>query len=171
MVVAAPEDAPLDFLEVVDGSIQKDAPASTQTGLLVHTGEFPTVPAPVEEAPEADQIELLAELAELPHAVWPLRSMGVLRVLSIGRSPVNDLVLPDPSVSGQHASLIIDGSQVQLRDDGSKNGTALNGSGLTAGKPRWLQPMDRITFGRVRAFVCDPAALRAVLRSGLRPLF
>lgn len=171
LVVAAPAESPDGFLETVERSIQFEPPVSLTSGNVLHTAEFPTVPVPGSESVEADQIELLAELADAPHAVLPLRAPEGSRLLTIGRSPTSDIPLPDPSVSTQHAALFLDGLSVQLRDEGSKNGTTLNGRLLEPGKLRWLQPMDRVTFGRVRAFVCDPAALRAVLRSDARTLF
>lgn len=171
LVVAAPAESPDGFLETVERSISFDPPVSLSSGSVLHTAEFPTVPVPGGESIEADQIELLAELADAPHAVLPLRAGEMPRLMTIGRSPTSDVPLPDPSVSTQHASLFLDGLSVQLRDEGSKNGTTLNGRKLEVGKLRWLQPMDRLTFGRVRAFVCDPAALRAVLRSDVRSIF
>jgi ABC-type multidrug transport system ATPase subunit/pSer/pThr/pTyr-binding forkhead associated (FHA) protein len=68
-------------------------------------------------------------------------------VITIGRAPGNDLVLPHPSVSGRHAQVSKqpDG-KFQIRDLGSTNGTFLNGvrvSTAVAG------PGDRVTVGAV----------------------
>jgi len=43
--------------------------------------------------------------------------------VSIGRSPENVIVIPDPEVSRKHASLTFDGNRVQLKDLGSSNGS------------------------------------------------
>ncbi len=43
--------------------------------------------------------------------------------VSIGRSPENVIVIPDPEVSRKHASLRFDGSKMVLKDLGSSNGS------------------------------------------------
>lgn len=68
-------------------------------------------------------------------------------VVTIGRAPDNDLILPHPSVSSRHAQVSKqpDG-KFQVRDLGSTNGTFLNGvrvSTAVAG------PGDRVTVGAV----------------------
>jgi len=49
------------------------------------------------------------------------------RVVTIGRNPENDVVLPDNNVSGFHAKLTIDGDTMELEDVGSTNGTSVGG--------------------------------------------
>ncbi len=46
---------------------------------------------------------------------------------SIGRKRENNLTLPEPGVSGIHARLVLDADHWALRDEGSVNGTLLNG--------------------------------------------
>ncbi|HET7405051.1 MAG TPA: FHA domain-containing protein, partial [Candidatus Bathyarchaeia archaeon] len=43
--------------------------------------------------------------------------------VTIGRSPENVVVIPDPEVSRKHASISINGSSLTLKDLGSSNGT------------------------------------------------
>ncbi len=50
-----------------------------------------------------------------------------MRELKIGRSPENDIIMDDNSVSRQHASILIDGANYSVRDNGSSNGTYING--------------------------------------------
>ena len=52
------------------------------------------------------------------------RSNGAL--LTIGRDPANDCVIPDTTVSAYHAQLEFHHNQWWLRDLGSRNGTFLN---------------------------------------------
>jgi predicted component of type VI protein secretion system len=47
--------------------------------------------------------------------------------LKVGRTPDNDVVLNDPSVSRSHLELKIDGNKVTISDLGSSNGTYVNG--------------------------------------------
>ena len=49
------------------------------------------------------------------------------KIVSIGRDPSNDLVLSDAMVSRRHAILERRGEQYVLRDNGSSNGTMVNG--------------------------------------------
>jgi pSer/pThr/pTyr-binding forkhead associated (FHA) protein len=51
-----------------------------------------------------------------------------MRVLKIGRSSSNNIVVKDPTVSSQHAALTIsDTGEVRIKDLNSKNGTFVNG--------------------------------------------
>lgn len=50
-----------------------------------------------------------------------------MKELKIGRSHENDIVIDDPSVSRQHASIWINNSEYSLQDNGSSNGTFING--------------------------------------------
>lgn len=66
------------------------------------------------------------------------------QVLTIGRTRNNDVVLDDPLVSRQHATLEL-GQQVILRDLGSFNGTFVNGQRVS-GSVR-LAPGNEVIFG------------------------
>ncbi len=46
-----------------------------------------------------------------------------VREVSIGRSPDNIIVIPDPTVSRKHAAIIKNGDTVIIKDLGSRNGT------------------------------------------------
>jgi len=48
-------------------------------------------------------------------------------VTRIGRSLTADIELEDVSVSRRHALVVVDGDDVYLLDEGSRNGTWLNG--------------------------------------------
>jgi hypothetical protein len=45
---------------------------------------------------------------------------------SLGRGPANDFTLDDPSVSGSHCQIVVEGSKAMVRDMGSTNGTYVN---------------------------------------------
>jgi pSer/pThr/pTyr-binding forkhead associated (FHA) protein/GAF domain-containing protein len=67
-------------------------------------------------------------------------------VLRIGRSPnQSDVVLQDPSVSAQHAEVLLTRQGWVLRDLGSKTGTSLNGTRLDGARP--LREQDLIQCG------------------------
>jgi DNA-binding response OmpR family regulator len=63
-------------------------------------------------------------------------------VTAIGRWDDNDVVLPDRWVSRHHAEVRREGDRYVLHDLGSKNGTFLNGKGVTGPLP--LENGDRI---------------------------
>ena len=65
--------------------------------------------------------------------------------LTIGRRPDNDLCLPHPAVSADHAEIITIASDSFLHDCGSTNGTLVNGQAVTK---HFLRDHDRIDIGR-----------------------
>ena len=68
-------------------------------------------------------------------------------VTSLGRTPANTVVLPDPFASAQHALLAWRGGRWWLEDRESKNGTALNGELVS--QPTVVGAGDLIGIGRV----------------------
>lgn len=78
--------------------------------------------------------------------------------ISIGRSRSCDFVVADPAVSARHAHLSRDGDEWILRDDGSLNGTFVNG-GRVVGRTA-IRPGDELTFGYSRFIVALPARKR-----------
>lgn len=68
-------------------------------------------------------------------------------VLSIGRDPSNDLVLPDAMVSRRHAVIECRGAQYYLRDCNSSNGSLVNGDRVSE---RGLRDGDLVAIGTVR---------------------
>ncbi|MHB0977498.1 MAG: FhaA domain-containing protein [Candidatus Aquicultorales bacterium] len=92
---------------------------------------------PVVEARAAKGAEVPADRTQAFKAVGPriwleFREAGKEYPLkaeksSIGRSPENDIVLPDQSVSRRHAEIRVGEGGAFVRDLGSKNGTFVNG--------------------------------------------
>lgn len=85
---------------------------------------------------------------------WPLpENMKRLEVwvFSIGRSPDNDFVIDDPSVSQHHAQLVMRGREFELQDLDSKNGTRI---GRLDNKVRTciLEPHLSVFFGNTKVF-------------------
>ncbi len=68
--------------------------------------------------------------------------------LSIGRSEDNDIALPDPFSSGHHALLTPTNGGFAIRDNGSKNGTFLNGKKIQGEVE--LKKGDEILVGSTR---------------------
>src|SRR6266566_1056920 len=76
-------------------------------------------------------------------------------LVTIGRAPSNDVVIDDPTVSAQHASLTKLPSGYRLKDLGSSNGTQINGLSITEAG---LKDGAQIRFGYVTAVFRDATA-------------
>lgn len=81
-------------------------------------------------------------LLKKPGASFPDR-------ITVGRTPNNDVVLADASISRLHAYLRQQGSGWVVADAGSKNGSWLRGETLTARKERPLASREILRFGDV----------------------
>lgn len=83
---------------------------------------------------------------------WPLKDLAV-----IGRDPECAVCLPDRQVSRRHATIRRTAEGYEVADDGSKNGTWLNGRRLTA--PARLADGDEVSIAaRYKLFFVDAEA-------------
>jgi predicted component of type VI protein secretion system len=79
--------------------------------------------------------------------------------LTIGRRADNDLCLPYPAVSAEHAAIITILSDSFLEDQGSTNGTLVNGRPVTK---HFLRDRDEIDIGRQKlVYVVDESVTLA----------
>lgn len=78
----------------------------------------------------------------------PSISLDVPRIV-IGRSRGSDVRVPDPSVSARHATIRQRGAEYLLLDEGSVNGTFVDGYRLSPGSPVLLGPKTSVRVGRV----------------------
>ena len=77
-------------------------------------------------------------------------------VSTIGRAPLNHIVIDQPTVSAQHAILARFGDSYRLEDLSSTNGTQINGVRVNVAE---VKDGDKILFGSVIAvFLRDVAA-------------
>ena len=77
----------------------------------------------------------------------------------VGRGAQCDVRLPDTSVSARHASIRAHHSGWVIVDEGSTNGTRLNGERLSAQAPRPLRTGDVLVLGRMEVLVRIGAAV------------
>jgi len=85
------------------------------------------------------------------------RQVPIDRLVTIGRSQNNDLVLDATLASRRHAWVWRQGDQVIIEDLGSMHGTFVNGQRVTT--PRFLNHDDVITIGEARlTFVAEQDA-------------
>ena len=72
------------------------------------------------------------------------------RQLSLGSGPLADLHIADPYASARHARILADGDRHVIEDEGSTNGTWVDGVRVTRA---WLDPGARVQLGGWRASV------------------
>ena len=76
--------------------------------------------------------------------------LAVAGEMTIGRDPANGIVLADPSVSGFHSVLVSLAGGWRLTDNGSTNGTFVDGRAID-GHGVLLRGGEEISFGKVVA--------------------
>jgi hypothetical protein len=87
--------------------------------------------------------------------VHPIRSTGcdAGNLVTVGRTDVNDVVIPDTSVSRHHATFEqSEDGRFSIQDAGSTNGTAVNGASVPVqgqGAPVALESGDMVLIGQV----------------------
>lgn len=81
--------------------------------------------------------------------------------VSIGRAPENDIVLLDEEkvISRYHANIRYESGSYSLSDNGSSNGTYINGQQLEKNSPRVLQDGDRVGIGDYELVFYAPASV------------
>src|SRR5262249_55961303 len=85
---------------------------------------------------------VLYPLTKKPGASFPDR-------ITVGRTPNNDLVIAETSISRFHAYVRREGNQWVVADAGSKNGSWLDGDALVARKERPLASHATVRLGDV----------------------
>lgn len=73
----------------------------------------------------------------------------------LGRSPESDLLIEDPSLSAQHARLVVTPDGVEVYDLGSTNGTSVDGTPLATRVARRLRAGEVVMAGRT-LFTVNP---------------
>lgn len=76
------------------------------------------------------------------------------RPFLIGRSPECQLRLIDQAVSRRHALVWVNQGKLFVRDEGTSNGTCVNGKPIPAGQPVALQEGSRLEIGQTSLVVC-----------------
>jgi hypothetical protein len=120
----------------------------------------------------SDEDEPAGRTANLAVVVFPLRPKDATKgnMITLGREPRQDVVIPDMSVSRFHAFAKPgpDGALL-LQDAGSTNGTTVNGESVltaAAGPPRRLKPGDNVRLGHIELTFTDARALREFAARG-----
>ena len=87
--------------------------------------------------------------------VWPLKRRGAGALISaairVGRAPTNEVAIPHGDISKLHARLVPKGDAMTVVDEGSTNGTSLNGRKLEAHQAEVLTSGDQVVVGGLPA--------------------
>ena len=83
--------------------------------------------------------------------------------ITLGRRSTNDVCIPDLSVSGSHATLVISEDAVVLEDLNSTNGTYVNGQVI---QRTMIHPDDEIIMGKIIIGIKDLAILASDMDEG-----
>ena len=109
--------------------------------------------------------QLAQEIAEHhPIVVLALPVSSEKRRSRLGRTPDNDLVVMDLTVSKAHATVEHGVGHLSIRDMGSSNGTLVRGRKLQGGESADLAPGDEVVLGSARFHVVDAAGCWAIVR-------
>jgi pSer/pThr/pTyr-binding forkhead associated (FHA) protein len=100
--------------------------------------------------------QLVMRQGPQPGEIFPISGM----VMIIGRDARNDIVINDPEVSRQHAQLSLQAQGYVITDQGSTNGTFVNGKRLSA--PYRLSNGDEVGLGETVVMVYQIAAREAI---------
>lgn len=99
---------------------------------------------------------------------WPVAPHGAM---VIGRDPECEVHLADRQVSRRHATIRRDGDGWVIEDNGSKNGTWMNGAPVVANEPVAIHDGDEVSIAaRYKLFFIDADATAPIVfeRRGLR---
>ncbi len=77
---------------------------------------------------------------------YETKNVAVENELSIGRTDASDVALDDGGLSRKHATFFVDGDELLVVDEGSTNGTFVNGERLS-GRPRTVRDGDEVKLG------------------------
>src|SRR3954453_15668976 len=124
--------------------------ADTQLNTQAPTQETGTLP----RIPERERRRASATMPQLaPGRYLAIEDAGEVvlmplgaEVVRVGRSPANDIVLDDASVSRRHALLTVRGDKTVILDDRSLNGIQVNGARVSEAP---LQDGDTVLLGHV----------------------
>jgi pSer/pThr/pTyr-binding forkhead associated (FHA) protein len=108
-----------------------------------------------------------AEAESLQQAIYPLQKGDQSAspdpsVFTIGREPGSDLVIPDFTISRQHALIRLRAGRILISDRESSNGTFVNGLKINSDHIE-VRYGDTIGFGRVTFTVLSPEQLYSIL--------
>lgn len=155
------EDKVAEKLRRLGVKLPSDGATSPSSDAAAPTDDTPFQPVSAAPEPITEGIQPVAAGAAATASsptTAALRLVGDGVVLSvaaegeylIGREPTCDLTVVDPTVSRRHAIVSLRQGALTVRDEGSTNGTYVNGVRLDGGTEHPLKPGDQIQLGSVK---------------------
>ncbi len=95
------------------------------------------------------QYQLVMRNGPNPGATYALDS----ELMTVGRDPNNTIAINDPEISRQHVRMILQGGKIVIEDNGSTNGTAINGKRISG--PHVLKAGEMIALGEDIIFMFE----------------
>lgn len=95
-------------------------------------------------------------LVQIPNRKEEIFTLSGKKLIEVGREQA-DIILPHRSVSASHCTFSLEGGVVFLMDDGSTNGTFLNGEKLTPHRQVIVGEGDQIYMGQVPGQIRIPS--------------
>ena len=160
----------VDYVQLALASSRRAFVSAMPYTFIISDGTLARAPGPQRTAP-VDKPELVttqdhpSDRQGRVFMALPLRKVidTFPKMITVGRTANNDLVVPDVSISKFHA-FFRDlgegrGPRFDLTDAGSKNGTWVSGTPVPPrGEPIPVKLADRIRFGRIEFTVVDAGA-------------
>ncbi len=124
----------------------------TREAVPADTPPLPVAPAPMQPTTPPVWNQPTLRSWQLWHPATPLQ-IGIEGTWTIGRSTENALVIGDGAVSSRHACIEVRSGIPAVVDNGSTNGTFVNGARLAPNVPVTLHDGDRLTLGQTEFVV------------------
>ncbi len=99
------------------------------------------------------RLDSLGDADHVSYLMFNNQKIRLVAKITIGRQPDNDIVIDNKLASRKHALIQKIKDDYFLKDEGSTNGTFLNGNRLPAGKYVKLEAGDRITIGNANLVI------------------
>jgi ABC-type multidrug transport system ATPase subunit/pSer/pThr/pTyr-binding forkhead associated (FHA) protein len=151
--IPANQPVPIDPNGVVAfGPIPVPVPVLVQIAQAIASGQIQAGGAPAPPGPGGGAVAGEAGGAAPPRkhrTVIGELSLEQLKssVITIGRTPDNQIVVPHPQASAKHAQIVRDGDALYLVDLGSANGTYVRGQRIAPGARVPVQNDERVYIG------------------------
>ncbi len=103
----------------------------------------------VTSSPIGQHLEKIADTKDVSYLMFNKKKINLVAKMTIGRDPTSDIVVDNKLVSRHHALIQKIRDVFFIKDEGSTNGTFLNGSRIPNDKYVKLNPGDKVTLGSV----------------------
>ncbi|HKL85830.1 MAG TPA: FHA domain-containing protein [Treponemataceae bacterium] len=99
------------------------------------------------------RLDIMTETDRVSYLLFNNSKVKLVEKITIGRSADNDIVIDNKLTSRHHAIVQKIKDEYFLKDDGSTNGTFLNGKKVPDGKYVKLHKQDKVTIGNVHLII------------------